>query len=167
MRFRKGEHYPHPPRGPSRGRYHMSDAARRARRQSLSKSRLRSDSETRVIKLLIWQSCIDDCPRPWQRALAHQLGVYPSYVCKVQKQSDMGLEMLSLGQRVTFDDLEKARRATAQREQDPRLVPAVQSSRSEKSGAMTDDEVIAKNWLEVNEWKGKHSGYGKRGWFRW
>jgi hypothetical protein len=32
-----------------------------------------------------------------QRALARQLGVLPSYVCKVQKQSAKGLEMLTGG----------------------------------------------------------------------
>jgi len=146
----------------------MSDAARRARRCNLSKSRLRSDQESLIIKLLIWQSCVDDKPHPSHRTLARQLGVRPSYVHKVQKQAARGLEVLASGQHATLSDLGEARRFTARlREQEPGLLRAVQSSRSEKSGAMTNDEVIAKNWREVNEWKGKHSGYGKRNWFRW
>src|ERR1700741_1898314 len=55
---------------------HLSDAARRARRHNLSKSRLRSDWEGLVIKLLIWQACFGGGARPSQRALARQLGVY-------------------------------------------------------------------------------------------
>jgi|SRR5580693_4008356 hypothetical protein len=70
MRFLKGIRYPHPPRGLGRGCYLVSDAARRARRNNLSRSRLRSDWESRIIKLLIWQSCLDDGPRPSQRLLA-------------------------------------------------------------------------------------------------
>jgi hypothetical protein len=113
MRFLKGIHYPHPRRGPGRGLYFVSDAARRARRLNLSKSRLRSERESGVIKLLIWQSCFDGGPRPSQRALALQLGVYPSYVCKVQQHSEEGLETLASGMRVTLDDLHDAQRFTA------------------------------------------------------
>jgi hypothetical protein len=40
----------------------VSDVARRARRKNLSGSRLRSDRETRVIKLLIWQAYFDERP---------------------------------------------------------------------------------------------------------
>ena|SRR6516225_7878349 len=75
MRFREGEHYPHPPRGPGRGLYRMSDAALRARRQNLARSRTRSNRETLVIKLLIWQSGLDDKRAHSQRSLARQLGV--------------------------------------------------------------------------------------------
>jgi len=113
MRFQKGVHYPHPPRGPARRKYPVSEAARRARRQSLSKCRVRSDRETAVIKLLIWQACFDDGPRPTQRALARQLGVWPSYVCKIQKQAERGLDALASAERVTLDDLLDARRFTA------------------------------------------------------
>jgi|SRR5580700_2560770 hypothetical protein len=123
MRFFKGTHYPHPARGLGRGRYYMSDAARHARRRNLSKSRLRSDRESLVIKILIWQSCFDYGPRPSQRSLARQLGVYPSYVCKVQKQSARALDALARGHSVTLDDLDKARRFTARlREQEPGLL---------------------------------------------
>jgi hypothetical protein len=110
MRFVKGVHYQHPPRGPGRGRYHVSEAARRARRRNLSKSRMRSDSESWIIKLLIWQSSFHSGPRPTQRALARQLGVWPSYVCKVQRQSAEALELLATGQRATLDDLDRAQR---------------------------------------------------------
>lgn len=109
MRFLKGVHYPHRKRGHARRPYHVSEAARRARRDILSTSRLRSDSESAVIKLLIWQACFDDGPRPTQRALARLLGVRPSYVCKVQKQSERGLDALASGHRVSLDDLDVAR----------------------------------------------------------
>jgi hypothetical protein len=123
MRFLKGTHYSHPPRGLGRGRYNMSDAARRARRQNLSKSRLRSDRESLVIKLWIWQLCFEGAPRLSQRTLAHQLGVCRSYVCRIQKQSARGLEAPADGTRVTLDDLEDARRFTAKlREQEPNLL---------------------------------------------
>lgn len=113
MRFQKGVHYPHPPRGPARRPYHVSEAGRRARRQNLSKSRVRSDRESAVIKILIWQDWFEDGPRTTQRALARKLGVCPSYVSKVQRQSAKGLDALASSQRVTFDDLEDARRFTA------------------------------------------------------
>jgi hypothetical protein len=120
MRFQKGVLYPHPSRGLARRPYNVSEAARRARRRNLSRSRVRSDRETLVIKLLIWQACFDDGPRPTQRALARILGVWPSYVCKVQRQSAKGLDALASGQRVNFDDLEDARRFTAGLFQTPR-----------------------------------------------
>jgi hypothetical protein len=123
MRFRKGVHYPHPPRGPARRPYHVSEAARRARRCNLSRSRLRSDRESRVIKLLIWQSFFDGCPRPSQRALARQLGVWPSYVCKIQQQSEKVLDAAGSVIRATLDDLDDARCFTAKlREQEPSLL---------------------------------------------
>jgi hypothetical protein len=101
----------------------MSETARRSRRNNLSKSRLRSQRESLIIKILIWQSCFDDGPRPSQRLLAHQLGVYPSYVCKVQKQSVRGLDLLARTPRATLDDLNKARRFTAKlREQEPSVL---------------------------------------------
>jgi hypothetical protein len=125
MRFEKGTHYPHPPRGPGRGRYHVSHAARCARQQNLSKSRLRSDRESRIIKIWIWQSCFDDGPHPSQRALARQLGVWPSYICKVLKQSAAGLDALNRGERATLNELDEARRFTARiREQEPQALRA-------------------------------------------
>ena len=101
----------------------MSDAAWRARRRNLSKSRLRSDRESLVIKILIWQACFDGGPRPSQRTLARQPGVYPPYISKVQKQSARGLGALALAGRVTLDDLNSARPFTARlREQEPGLL---------------------------------------------
>jgi hypothetical protein len=129
MRFLTGVHYPHPRRGPGRGQYHVSDVARRARRQNLSRSRFRSDWESRVIKLLIWQSSFASGLHSSQRTLARQLGVWPSYVCKVQKQADVALEALNTGQRVTLDDLDEARRFTAKlRAQEPGLLRFTASS---------------------------------------
>ena len=123
MRFLKGVHYPHPPRGPGRGRYLVSDAARRARRLNLSTARLRSDRESGVIKLLIWQESFAEGPRLSQRVLARQLRVWPSYVCRVQKQAERGLDALGSGPRVTLDDLDDARRFTVRfREQEPGLL---------------------------------------------
>ena len=164
MRFRKGVHYPHPARGPGRGHYHLSEAALRARRRNLSKARLRSDRESQVIKLLNWQSCFDGGPRLSQRALGRQLGVYPSYVCKVQKQSARGLDALASGKRATFDDLDKARRFTATlREQEPGLLaPAPQSSPSEKPRVMTADEAIAETWRIARGEQRKNLRWGGR-----
>src|SRR5437879_136294 len=111
MRFRKG--IPHPARGPGRGTYHMGEAALRARRRNLSKARLRSDRESLIIKLLISQSYFDGDPRPSQRVLGRQLGVYPSYVCKVLKQATTGMDARLRHGRVTLADLEQARQFTA------------------------------------------------------
>src|SRR5262249_18132920 len=105
---------------------------------NLSKSRVRSDQESLIITRLIWQSTFGDGESPSQRFLARQLGVWPSYVCKLRKQSEEGLEMFTRGYRVTLDDLDKERRITAKlRQQEPGLLRAVQSSRSEKHSAVT------------------------------
>ena len=164
MRFLKGTHYQHPPRGPGRGRYYVSDAARRARRHNLSKSRLRSDGESRIMKLLIWESCFEVGQRPSQRVLARLLGVWPSYVHKVQKQVGTALDALASGQRATLDDLEKARRLTNRiREQEPSLLARVaQRSHSENPPVLTDDEIIAETWREVREWKRENLRYSRR-----
>jgi hypothetical protein len=164
MRFLKGTHYPHPPRGPGRGRYHMSDAARRARRDNLSNSRLRSNRESWIIKLLIWQACFDGGPRPSQRVLARKLGVGPSYVCRVQKQSARGLDALASGARATLNDLDEARRLTAKlREQEPGLLaPTLQYSLSEKPRAMDADDAIAERSREAKEWTQRNLRYRKR-----
>jgi len=124
MRFLKGVRYPHPPRGLGRRGYHVSDAARQARRRNLSNSRLRSARESHVIKLLIWQSCFEGGPRLSQRALARQLGVYPSYVWKIQRQAEGGLDAVAIETRATFDDLDNARRFTAElRTREPGILP--------------------------------------------
>jgi hypothetical protein len=54
----------------------------------------------------------DEGQRPSQRYLAQLLGVWPSYVCKVQKQSERALYALTNGQRATLADLYDARRFT-------------------------------------------------------
>jgi hypothetical protein len=163
VRFDKGVHYLHPPRGPGRGRYVVSDAARRARKLNLSKVRLRSERESRVIKLLIWQSYLDDSNSFSQRALARQLGVYPSYVCKVQKQSSRALDAFASGARATLDDLEEARRFTAKlREQEPALLAPAQSSHSEKRRAMNTDEAIAEMWRIARQEQRKNPRWGGR-----
>jgi hypothetical protein len=161
MRFRSGILYPHPPRGPGRHGYRLTDAALRSRRQSLSRCpRLRSDRESEVIKLLIWQAYFDAWPRPSQRVLARQLGVWPSYVSKVQKQWAKGREALSSGQRATLEDLEEARRL---REQEPGLLSRPrQPTQADEPPVMTAHESIAATWREVNEWKRKNRSYGVR-----
>ena len=168
MRFEKGVHYPHPPRGSARRPYHVSESARRARRQNLSKTRSRSSREIQTIKLWIWQNTFGDGPHLSQRELARQLRVRPSYVHKVQHQKAEAIDALTRGPRVTMDDLLGAQRfAVKLSEQEPRLLRAAHSSRSEKARALTEDEIIAKTWREVNDWKRKNSSYGGRGWFRW
>lgn len=114
MRFCIGINYEHPPRGPARKQYRMSDEALRARRRNLSMARLRSDRESIVIKRLIWQSCLENDSVTSQRALARQLGVWPSYVCKVQRKArNEGLCALAgLRGRVSLEDLAWARSFT-------------------------------------------------------
>jgi hypothetical protein len=138
MRFRKGVHHPHPPRGRGRGQYHMSDVALRARRRNLSKARQRSASESLIIKRLIWQSCFDGDRRASQRALGRQLGVRPSYVCKVQKRTVRGLDALARGGRITLNDLAEAQRFTQRiRSQEPSLLaPARRLDRGDESRVM-------------------------------
>jgi hypothetical protein len=168
MRFRKGEHYPHPPRGPARRPYHVTEAARCARRLNLSKTRIRSSREILTIKLWIWQDAFGDGPHLSQRELARQLGVCPSYVHKVQHQRAEAIDALTRDARVTMDDLLAAQRFTAKlREQRPRLLGEVHSSRSKKGRALTEDETIAQTWREVADWKRKNWSSGGRGWFRW
>jgi hypothetical protein len=111
------------------GHYSMSDAARRARWNNLSRSRLRSDWESQVIKILIWQSYFEGGPGPSQRVLARQLDVYPSYISKVQKQSARGLDALARTGRVTLNDLNKARRFTARlREQESTAISLIRNT---------------------------------------
>lgn len=174
MRFRKGEHYPHPPRGPGRKPYTMSDAALRQRCHNLRRTRLRSDRESLTIKLLVWQAFCGDEPKPSQRALAHRLGVWRSYVCKLRKQAiSAGWDArIHHGQRVTLDDLDKARRFTARiREEEPALLAPAPArrlyggeTRSERR-PRTADEIIAEQRRLAEEWKRKNParhGSGRR-----
>jgi hypothetical protein len=147
----------------------MSEAALRARRRNLSKARVRSDRESLTIKLLIRQSCLD-APRPSQRTLASQLGVCPSYVCKVQAQSARGLDALATGKRVTLGDLNEARDFTAKiREQEPGLLASVPQPRpptgdsaSERPRVMTEDEAIAETWRITRGDQRKSLSWGAR-----
>jgi hypothetical protein len=142
MRFQRGTHYPHPPRGPGRKPYAMSDAALRQRCRNLRRTRIRSDRETAIIKRLIWQPCCDSGPRSSQRALARQLGVRPSYVHKLlRKAQTEGMDVLLLHGRVTFADLQKARQFTVKlREQEPGLL-APQPRLSDEQPFTTATEI--------------------------
>ena len=129
MRFEKGVYYSHPPRGPGRRPYHVSEAARRARRLNLSKTRTRSSPEIQTIKLWIWQDTFGDGPHLSQRELARQLGVSRSYIHKVQHQGAEAIDALTRGPRVTMDDLAAAQRFSAKlREQEPNSLRAVRDS---------------------------------------
>jgi hypothetical protein len=156
MRFQRGLHYPHPPRGPARKPYRMSEAALRQRRRNLKRTRIRSDRETAIIKRLIWQACSDCGERPSQRALARQLGVWPSYISKVQRKvQGEGMDaLLANGGRVTLHDLEEARSFTAKlRAQEPGLLAPAFATQGD---ARTPDENIAATWGGVNDWKRKN-----------
>jgi len=156
MRFQRGVRYPHPPRGPARKRYTMSEAALRQRRRNLKRTRTRSDRETAIIKRLIWQTYFDGGERPSQRALARQLRVSKSYVWKVQQTavSEGRDALLANGGRVTLHDLEKARSFTAKlRAQEPGLLAPAFATQGD---ARTPDENIAATWGGVNDWKRKN-----------
>jgi hypothetical protein len=172
MRFERGTQYP--PRGPARKQYRMSDEALRARRRNFTKiKRLRSNRESLTVKLLIWQAFFGEEPKQSQRALARELGVWPSYVCKVQKQAtSAGWDpRVQYGRRVTLDDLADARRFTEKlRQTGPDLLaPAPQPRASGETRAMTADEQIAENWRIAREEQRKNPCYCRRhgGWFRW
>jgi len=163
MRFHKGIHYRHPPRGRARKPYRMSEAARRQRLANLKGTRRRSDCETAIIKLLIWQVCFSG-PARSQRIMARELGVRHSYIHKVQEQANsVGVDALANGRRVTLDDLADAQRFTTKlREQEPGLLAprhAPVELENEQQSAMTADESIAKTWREVREWKRSHPTY--------
>jgi hypothetical protein len=145
----------------------MSDKAVLQRRNNLRRTRIRSDRETAIIKRLIWQSRFDSGPRPSQRALGRQFSVWPSYVCKVQKQSSKGLEALASGRRVTLNDLAEARRFTERiRQEEPGLLAPAPTRRLYEdeprgeqrrlAGAMTADEIIAEQRRKAEEWKRKN-----------
>ena len=161
MRFERGTHHPHPPRGPARRPYTVSEAARRQRCRYLRRTRLRSDRESRVIKRLIWQAQFEGGPRESQRTLARQLGVAPSYVHKVQKQVAKGMDaLLQYGQRVTLDDLADARRFTNKlREREPEAPELRRRSNEGEPAASPDpryrtaEQSVAETWREVAEWK--------------
>jgi hypothetical protein len=128
--------------------------------------RLRSDRETQVIKLLIWQSYFDGGPRPSQRALARQLGVSQPYVRELLQtaRTEGGDALLQYGQRVTLDALAEARRFTSKlRNAEPDiLAPAPQAPASNEPRALTTDEAIAETWRIAREEQRKHPTYSRR-----
>jgi hypothetical protein len=146
MRFQRGTHYQHPPRGPGRKPYTMTETALRQRRHNLKRTRMRSDRESLIIKLLTWQAFFGEQPKPSQRALARELGVWPSYVCKVQKQAaSMGWEArVQYGRRVTLDDLADAQRFTARiREQEASLLAPAPTRRLYEGEPPADGTGVA------------------------
>jgi hypothetical protein len=162
MRFQRGEHYPHRQRGLARKPYTMSEAALRQRCRNLGRTRLRSNRESLTIKLLIWQSYFDSGPRQSQRALGRQVGVWPSYVCKVQKQAtSVGWDArVRCGKRVTLDDLDDARRFTERiRQEEPGLLASprrLYGGELAASRVMTADEAIAEQRSFAEEWERKN-----------
>jgi len=181
MRFRKGIHYEHPPRGRARKRYNVSEAARRQRCRNLLRTRLRSDREVAIIKRLVWQSFWDGGPRPSQRTMARELRVRHSYFHKVQKQAhSMGMEALLRGRRVTFDDLADAQRFTERIREEGLLRPRRSKTLSNAPRVTTADEgprsaathpssqpseyVIPERYRDLEKWKEEY--YAERPWLR-
>lgn len=160
MRFQRGIHYPHPPRGPGRKQYTVSPEALLQRRNNLRRTRIRSDRETAIIKRLIWQQCFDSGPHPSQRVLGRQLGVRCSYIHKVQKQAHSeGMDAILREGRVILADLERARQFTAKiREMEPGLLalgPPLRLYKGEPR-AMTVNEIIAEQKRFAEDWKRRH-----------
>jgi hypothetical protein len=152
MRFQKGIHFPHPPRGPARKPYTMTPEALRARRRNFAQARSqgriklwRSHDESKLIKLLIWQAGFGSGPPPSQRALGRQLGVRHSYVHKVQhKVYKEGMDALGREEKwITPDDLAAARRVSARlRERAPDLfATAPQPHATSEPRVMTADDL--------------------------
>lgn len=139
MRFQKGIYYPHPPRGPAKHKYRMSDAALAQRRRNLRIARerrrlWRGYSESQVIRQLIRQWAFDPPPKPSERALARTLEVRPSYVHKVQREALSAGADVQCERRINFDDLAKARRVTSKlREHEPALFAPELRSYSENA----------------------------------
>jgi len=88
MRFQKGIHYPHPPRGPGRRRYRMSDAAYQARLRNLQAAIARAHTsrhDASSLKLR-WQRIEPS------RATAQRLGLRShAYRWKVARKYRAGL----------------------------------------------------------------------------
>src|SRR5215472_14671635 len=83
-----------------------------ASRRNLAKvRRLRSAQESLIVKRFVWQWVLQTGPKPTQRQLARELGVRQTYVREVAgRWGKEGMPvMLGNPQRVTFEDLAKAR----------------------------------------------------------
>src|SRR5215471_11052793 len=83
-----------------------------ASRKNLAKvRRLRPAQESLIVKRLVWQWVLRTGPKPTQRQLAGALGVSQPYIRKVaRKWGTEGMSaMLANSQRVTLEDLAKAR----------------------------------------------------------
>jgi hypothetical protein len=115
MRFSKAW-CPRPARGRGRARhgYNMSPQARKQRRDNIVKARAsgavklwRSHDESLVIGQPIRQWAVESEPRLTGRALARKLNVRESHVRKLRDGS-----IAHAQQRVTWDDLDKARSVT-------------------------------------------------------
>jgi hypothetical protein len=148
----------------------MSEAALRQRCRNLRRTRIRSDCESRTIKLLIWQYCFEGGPRLSQRAIARELRVWPSYVCKVQKQAtSVGwAARIQYSGRVTLDDMASAQRFTAKLREQGLLASTRRLHGGETpceqrrvAGIMTADEIIAEQRRFAEEWKRKNRRYGE------
>jgi len=167
MRFSKGVHYSHPPRGPGRRQYDMTDAAPRARRCNLSKARKRSEVESLIIKRLIWQSCFGGGQRPSQRALARQLGVWPSYIHKVlRKAKTEGMEALHRHGRVTLADLDEARQFIAKlgKQEPGLLVPAPRACASDGPRYTSADDTQREAQVMIRQAHEQNPGTQRMTW---
>jgi hypothetical protein len=147
---------------------------------------MRSDRESLIIKLLTWQAFFGEELKPSQRALARELRVWPSYVCKVQKQAtSVGWAAHVQYGRVTLDDLADAQRFTARsREEEPGLLaPAPQPRAPQEPRYATAEDIqreaqelilqahkrnptaLPMTWREHQE--RERRGGRRGGWFRW
>lgn len=109
MRFQKGVRRSHPPRGPARHPYRMSERARKQRLANLKVWRSRDESV--IILSLIRREYSKPNPRSL-RVIARELGVSPSYVWRIRKQTAVCLSPDS-SQHYALDKLAEARRTTA------------------------------------------------------
>lgn len=150
MRFLKGIHHPHPPRGPARKAYRMSEAALSQRHRNLDKARAagkvkvwRGRDESLITKHLIWQSVFGPEPKPSERALARELEVWPSYVHKIKRKA-LREGTPPDGKRFTLNDLYEARRMTARvREKESHLFARKEQSESSTAPAWISPEQQA------------------------
>ncbi len=70
----------------------------------------RTGQETRIIKLLIWQTYYVEGGAPTQQVLARKFGVDQSWVSRVYRRSEEAMTELGRHARVTLADLQRVRR---------------------------------------------------------